>query len=252
MSRILIVDDDQGTRDTFEATLRLAGFDVETASSGRDALDIARTRRSQLVLTDLRLPDISGVDVLRALRAEQVEVPVVILTAFGSVGSAVDALKSGAQDFVEKPIDDADLVDLARRMTVACSNRPPRAATPVADVTIDASSAYSSSVAAARQFIEEHFAEPLTYRVIGAALGRNPEHLERRFRQECGVTLRGYQREVRLRKAYALALAGDKTESLPESVGFKSKSGLLRAFRRLFGRSPGSLKSSSKTRTPEN
>lgn len=108
-----------------------------------------------------------------------------------------------------------------------------------------ASVSFSPAVAAARTLIDNRDAEPLTYRIIGREVGRDPEHLERRFSAECGVTLHAYLRDVRLRRAYALARSGQKIESLPGTVGFRSKGGFFRAFRSMFGCTPGAIASTS-------
>jgi YesN/AraC family two-component response regulator len=239
MPRVLVVDDDPGTRETFDVILRLAGFEVSIAATGRDALDVARQCGADLILADLRLPDITGVDVLKALRAEQVEVPVVIMTAFGSIRSAVEALKLGAADYVEKPIDDVALVDLVRRSapTIRSQRGFARICEPV----------HSPLVSAARVFIQQHYADSLTYESIGEAVGRTPEYLERQFRQECGMTLHNYVIHIRLTKAYELAQAGQKIESLAASVGFGSKAGFFRAFHRKFGCTPGEAARRRKT-----
>src|SRR5262249_26063211 len=208
VSHVLVIDDDPGTLQTFSVILRLAGFGVSTALSGLEALSLARRRSLDLILMDLRLQDMDGVEILRVLRAEQIEVAVVVMTAFGSIQSAVDALKLGAKDYVEKPLDDVCLLDLVRRMTAF---KP-------AGVPATARAEYSAPVAAARAFLEQHYARPLTYAVIGDAVGRDPEYLERRFRHECGVTMHAYLAHVRLTKAYELANAGQKIESLPAAV----------------------------------
>lgn len=251
MRRVLVVDDDQGTLDTFKAILRLEGFQVATAGTGQEAVDLARHHAADLILADLRLPDISGIDILRATRAAQIDIPIVIMTAFGSVASAVEALKVGARDYVEKPLDEAALLNVIRRAADTTNS----ASVPTPRLAEDTSGPdcveLSPAVAAARAFIDAHYRDRLTYEVIGRSVGRDAEYLEIQFHQECGKTLHGYQREIQLRKAYDLALAGAKIESLPETVGFRSKSGFFRAFRRMFGRTPGSLAGSSKARAPE-
>src|ERR1051325_5451269 len=98
MSRILVIDDDLGTRETFQAILRLAGFDVATAATGEHGLDVVRSTNCDLVLADLRLPDMSGLDILQSVRDAGLDVPFVIITAFPSVDSAITAFKLHADD----------------------------------------------------------------------------------------------------------------------------------------------------------
>lgn len=110
MSRILVVDDDPGTRETFSAILRGAGFDVLLAANGMEGLASADRRGADVVLLDLCLPDLNGIEVLRSLRARGNSVPVVVMTAFGSIRSAVEATKLGAIEYREKPLADDELM----------------------------------------------------------------------------------------------------------------------------------------------
>ncbi len=103
MSRVLVIDDDPGTRSTLTATLRLAGYAVETAESGEAGLDLALAGVFDVILSDMRMPGISGIDVLRRLRERLVDTALIIMTGFGTIESAVEAMKLGAVDFVQKP-----------------------------------------------------------------------------------------------------------------------------------------------------
>jgi FixJ family two-component response regulator len=112
MSRVLVVDNDVGTRETVGALLTDAGFDVTTAATGASALGLARQFSFGTILLDFRLPDLSGTDVLRHLRQSGVQTPVVIVTGFGSVPLAVEAMRYGALDVVQKPVIGDDLIHL--------------------------------------------------------------------------------------------------------------------------------------------
>ncbi|MCR4402514.1 MAG: sigma-54 dependent transcriptional regulator [Firmicutes bacterium] len=102
---VLIVDDDEGIRETLEAVLSEEGYEVAAAGTGRDALELARGREFHLVLLDLRMPDMSGLEILPRLRSELPRTPVIIMTAYGTIKTAVEAVKQGAYDFVSKPFD---------------------------------------------------------------------------------------------------------------------------------------------------
>lgn len=120
MSLVLLVDDDRSTLDTFTAALRLAHHAVLTAETGREGLAVALQRTPNVVVSDLNLPDLSGLDLLRSLRERQSEIPFVIVTGFGSTRAAVEAMHLGAHDFLEKPLDFDDLI---RTVQEATSNR---------------------------------------------------------------------------------------------------------------------------------
>ena len=104
-ARVLIVDDDAASRRLLEVRLRPLACDVATAGNGEQALTAIRKDVPDLVLLDLRMPKMSGIEVLRALHKEAINVPVIVITAHGSVETAVEAMKEGAYDFITKPID---------------------------------------------------------------------------------------------------------------------------------------------------
>ncbi len=99
--RILVVEDEEKLRRVVELQLMSAGFDVDKAASAEEGLNLAD--RADLVLTDLKLPNMSGLDLLAAVRQQNAQTPVVMMTAFGSVETAVEAMKAGATDFLLKP-----------------------------------------------------------------------------------------------------------------------------------------------------
>jgi two-component system, NtrC family, response regulator AtoC len=104
MGRILVAEDEEGLRTFFSESLTRAGHEVVGASDGTAALALFREGGFDVFLTDLRLPGRDGMTLVRTARAEQPDVEVIIITAFGAVASAVEALKLGAFDYLEKPI----------------------------------------------------------------------------------------------------------------------------------------------------
>ncbi len=105
MARICVVDDKAMLRDSLAETLRREDHVVETFEDPAVALPEVLTGRFDLVLTDLRMPNLTGVELLREIRAGGCDIPVVVMTAFGSVDTAVEAIKLGAFDYVQKPFD---------------------------------------------------------------------------------------------------------------------------------------------------
>jgi two-component system response regulator HydG len=103
MSRILLIDDDPGVRDSMERMLRGAGYAVRSAASGEEGFELARAGGFDVILSDMRMPGISGLDILRKLREIRVDAAFIIMTGFGTVDTAVEAMKLGAVDFVQKP-----------------------------------------------------------------------------------------------------------------------------------------------------
>src|SRR5271157_327041 len=105
MEPILLVEDKAELRAMLRKALERAGYIVEEAPDGTTAIQKARSRRYLMVLSDLKLPASSGLDVLREARRAEPTLPVIIMTAYGSVEEAVTAMKEGAFDFIQKPID---------------------------------------------------------------------------------------------------------------------------------------------------
>ncbi len=115
-SKVLVVEDRDALRKLMHRALEQAGFAVASVADGQAALERIAAERFALILTDLKLPGASGLEVVRACREQQPGVPVVVLTAFGTVKTAVEAMKLGALDFLEKPLEIDDLVSLARAL----------------------------------------------------------------------------------------------------------------------------------------
>ena len=121
MNRILVVDDDPQLLRAMRITLHARGYDVVTAATGREAVDEAARRRPDLVVLDLGLPDIDGLDVIRTLRG-WTEIPIVVLSGRTSGGDKVGALDAGADDYVTKPFGVEEL--LARIRSIARRTAP--------------------------------------------------------------------------------------------------------------------------------
>jgi two-component system OmpR family response regulator len=102
-ARLLVVDDEPNIVELMSASLRYAGFEVSTATSGKEALDATRDNRPDLLVLDVMMPDLDGFGVVRTLRAEGIAVPVLFLTAKDSAEDKVTGLTIGGDDFVTKP-----------------------------------------------------------------------------------------------------------------------------------------------------
>src|SRR5437763_13537814 len=105
MTKVLVVDDERKMRRLLQILLERMGIDSVAAESGEEALDRFQAEKIDLVLTDLKMPGMTGLELLARLRELDADVPVILLTAFGTVQTAVDAMKLGAFDYVLKPFD---------------------------------------------------------------------------------------------------------------------------------------------------
>jgi two-component system response regulator FixJ len=109
-----VIDDDEAVRESIEFLLRTAGITVKTYDSAAAFLAVAPTISSGCVITDVRMPGLSGIDLLRRLNEMQIGLPVIVITGHGDVPLAVEAMKCGAIDFLEKPFDDDVLLASVR------------------------------------------------------------------------------------------------------------------------------------------
>jgi len=109
-----IIDDDEALRESLAFLLRTAQVEVESYASAGAFLEAIPNARLSCIITDVRMPGMSGIDLLRRLRELKIEVPVIVITGHGDVPLAVEAMKAGAADFLEKPFDDEVLLASVR------------------------------------------------------------------------------------------------------------------------------------------
>ncbi len=108
--RILIVDDEEVLRDVLDVLLRREGFETLTAASGEEALNLLESEEVDLVVLDVMLPGISGIDTLRAMRISNPQLPVIVITAFSSIDGAIEAMKYGAFHYIPKPFKNEEVI----------------------------------------------------------------------------------------------------------------------------------------------
>ena len=102
--RILVVDDEQDIRSSLQRILEYEGMVFEEAASGKEALERLKTFEADAVLLDIKMPRMDGLEVLAEMRSQQPDLPVVMISGHGTIGTAVEATKLGAFDFMEKPL----------------------------------------------------------------------------------------------------------------------------------------------------
>lgn len=105
MAKILVIDDERAIRNTLKEILEMESHEVETAENGRIALDKAKQQQYDLIFSDIKMPEIDGMELLTALREAEIDCPVVMISGHGTIETAVECIKKGAFDFIIKPID---------------------------------------------------------------------------------------------------------------------------------------------------
>ena len=112
---VFVVDDDRAVRDSLALLVNSVGLEAETFASAQEFLDAYRPERRGCLITDIRMPGMSGLELQEKLSADDIRIPVIVLTGHGDVPAAVRALKGGAVDFVEKPFNPQALLDLIQQ-----------------------------------------------------------------------------------------------------------------------------------------
>jgi len=109
-ARILVVDDEQSARTGLERLLKQEGYTVELAADGPAALAAAADQSPDMVITDLKMPGMDGLELIAKLRETHPDLPVIVATAFGDVSSAVEAMRAGADDYITKPFNFSEVL----------------------------------------------------------------------------------------------------------------------------------------------
>ncbi len=122
--RLLIVDDDAGQRSLLDSFLRSQGFTTVLASSGEEALTVLRSGSFSMMISDVRMPGLSGLETLRRARQEHAVLPVLLVTAYSDIRDAVVAMRDGAVNYLSKPIDLDELLDCVRQATGLTPSAP--------------------------------------------------------------------------------------------------------------------------------
>jgi ActR/RegA family two-component response regulator len=219
MKRVLIIDDDPGIQETFGFALRLGGFDTAVATLGRDGIDLALRLQPDVVLIDLRLPDISGLDVLRQIAGAPSHPHSIVMTGFGSTRTAIEAMRLGAIDYLEKPVD---LDDLLSAVTTAAGDA--RATqSPSLDHVAYASARWAAIVVA----LVESPRDPNTVRAWGRSVGASASAIKSSCRM-AGLPVRQSLHFARLLRAILRRGEGERPSDLLDIVD-------LRTLRKLLG-----------------
>jgi YesN/AraC family two-component response regulator len=228
---ILVVDDDRGILDTFAAILNLEGFKVLAVGTGAAAIQASRDAGISLALVDLRLPDMTGLDLLREMRRIHIYVPVIIMSGFASTASAVEAGRMGVSEFLEKPIDEAQLRRAVRGHFPNTSNR---------------------HAAAALSLLADQYTDPtVTLRGIARAVNLSPWHLTRLLKQTTGAGFHATLHRLRVTLvAELLTKSHLSVKEIADRVGYSNTRQLERHFMRIHAQTPTAYRNCSATSNP--
>jgi CheY-like chemotaxis protein/glycine cleavage system H lipoate-binding protein len=122
-ARILCVDDEEVVLDSFRKILVLDGYSVDTVMSGKEALGLIQSHHYDFVFTDLKMPEMSGEEVAKAVKHLRPDIDVIIITGYATVESAVECMKHGAMDYIQKPFTENELLEMTKRFLIRRNER---------------------------------------------------------------------------------------------------------------------------------
>jgi CheY-like chemotaxis protein/glycine cleavage system H lipoate-binding protein len=122
-AKILAVDDEEIILDSFRKILVLDGYSVDTVENGKEALGLIQKRHYDFVFTDLKMPEMDGVDVCKAVKHFRPDIDVIIITGYASVDTAVETMKHGAMDYVQKPFTEDELLEMVKNFLIRRQER---------------------------------------------------------------------------------------------------------------------------------
>jgi DNA-binding response OmpR family regulator len=228
---ILVVDDEKNIRLTMSVALQPLHIPVETAVNGEEALQKLRERQFALVFLDLRMPGMDGMDVLRQIKDDWPRVRVIIVTAHGTIDSAVEAMKLGAVDFIQKPFTPTEIRDLAKlvldREALDASNAEDYGALIELTKRHITDRNFASARESARKAIAVEPSQPEAYNLLGALLEISGEWLEAQkfYRAALDIdptfkpALSNLERTTSTRKAGRIDLGPGKEETGSQDQG---------------------------------
>lgn len=246
MLKVLIVEDEEMIRKGIVLTVDWAALDcvvVGEAANGVQGLEAARRLEPSLIITDLKMPQMDGIEMLTALRAEGCTAYVIILTAYDNFAYAQSALRLGAVDYLLKPFHDGDLENAVTR--IQQRRQPAAEATPIGAARKGDKSKY---VLEAMDYIGKHYNEPdISVGTVAQSLNISEGYLSHTFKKETDYTLLNYLTRYRIHKAMELLKdCRVKVYEVAEQVGYRDIAYFSATFKKYAGISPSEYQLSSR------
>jgi len=238
---ILVADDEFPTRNGVMSTIReWSGerIDVRCAENGLEALELIRERKPDLVVTDIRMPGLNGIELLERLRGEGIETPVILLTGYAEFEYAQKAVRWGACAYILKPVERDELI--AAVEDGLARGGPSKRATEAADGTgvprapeDDVPRTRNALIRKALEYIHREYERPtLGIKELAEQIHLNPSYVSVLFKEETNQTFSDYVLGLRLRKAKELLLDTDmKIYEIAERTGFSTSKYFVKVFR---------------------
>ncbi|MEW6375389.1 MAG: response regulator [Thermodesulfobacteriota bacterium] len=239
---ILIIDDEPGILDSIEELFNDT-FDVFKAKDGKEGLDLFKSLPIDLIILDLKLPEMEGLDVLKHIREFSKTVPVIVLTAYSTIERAERCADLMVYGYIRKPFDPFDLLERVREILNENTN--------IGNIEINHSTyasvnELSSPIKQSIKFINNHFTKPIGSKDVAARILVSREYIGKKFKKELGHSINEYINKLRIEKSKQLLFKNRdiKLFQVSHQLGFKSESHFLRIFKKYTGMTPNAFKKS--------
>lgn len=219
---ILIVDDDEDLRGELRDILE--GYDVIEASSGEEVLRVLRRAHEiGLAILDVRMPGISGLDVLSEIKKADPGIRVIILTGHSSKDTAIEALKSRADDYIEKPLNTDKIIEAVERLLGSAGSRPG-----------EDPPGLDGKIEKVRRFIERNCYKKITLADAARAVYMSPKYLSRSFKERMNTGFSDYKLTLKIHAAKKLLReSGYNVNQLSDKLGYKNAESFIRQFKNI-------------------
>lgn len=236
---VLVVDDDQMFREFVSLSLRDL-YAVKQATSAAQAMHVVRREPIATVVLDYRLPDGTGLDALAAIRSERPDLPVIMVTGYGSEATCASAFRLGVRDYLPKPFSVVRLRQTLASVLAREGAGPASARSPNDSWAAPAESDRPEvAIEKAAVLIQQRYWEHLTLPSLAREVGVSKYRLSRRFHEVMGVTLRGYLLRARLERAKELlATTREHITEVALAVGYSDLPRFDKLFKRYTGVTP--------------
>lgn len=246
--RILVVDDEFNTRDGILWTLEQhykGQCELYSAEQGLEALDLLRKDGADLVISDIRMPGIDGLELLESVRQERIETGFILLSGYAEFAYAQRAISHGIGNYLLKPIDREKLMEAVNQALIQeKERRRMKVSLKLFDEWMSESGGRTTAsdnhaIEQAKCFIQSQLNNPLGIKDVAQHVHLSPSYFSVLFKEKVGVTFSEYVSRVRHLRAKELLLTSDKEISvIAEEVGYQSASYFIRVFRELEGVTP--------------
>lgn len=241
MHNLVIADDESIVRRSLRKNIKWAkyGFKVVAdAQNGQEALQAVETHRPELLITDIKMPDLTGIEVLIRAKKLHPQLQVVMLSAYDSFAYAADALMYGAQAYLLKPVDPLMLDDVMNKINGNLQQMERKIPFFKADKTREAAQS-GDIVESARQYIHANYEEKITLEQTAAVCHTSASYLSTVFKAKTGCSFVDYLVSVRMKKARELLeFSGYRIADIAQKVGYEDYTYFCKVFKKENGKTP--------------